>query len=84
LKTIEELLGVTNNKLDTQSTLVVNLNSQITNYKDIIQDLSTKSNIQKDLSKDLEEALRKANRRTKLYKLGTTIGAVALGILIIQ
>ena len=84
LKTLEELLGQTNNKLGTQTVLVTNLNSQITNYRNIIKDLSTKSSIQKDLSKDLEIALKKANRRTKLYKIGTTVGAVALGLLLIK
>ena len=84
LKTLEELLGQTNNKLGTQTVLVTNLNSQITNYRSIIKDLSTKSSIQKDLSKDLEIALKKANRRTKLYKIGTTVGAVALGLLLIK
>ena len=84
LKTLEELLGQTNNKLGTQTVLVTNLNSQITNYRSIIEDLSTKSSIQKDLSKDLEIALKIANRRTKLYKIGTTVGAVALGLLLIK
>ena len=84
LKTLEELLGQTNNKLGTQTVLVTNLNSQITNYRNIIKDLSTISSIQKDLSKDLEIALKKANRRTKLYKIGTTVGAVALGLLLIK
>jgi len=84
LKTLEEILSETNGKLKTQTLLVTNLESQILNYKGIVTDLNTKSSIQKDLSKDLEAALKRANRRTKLYKIGTTIGAVALGILIIQ
>ena len=84
VKTIEELLSVTNSKLNTQSILVTNLNTQLSNYKNIIKDLDSKSSIQKNLSEELEVALRKANKRTKLYKIGTTVGAVALGILIIQ
>ena len=84
VRTLEEILSETNGKLKTQTLLVTNLESQILNYKGIVTDLNNKSSIQKDLSKDLEAALKKANRRTKLYKIGTTIGAVALGILIIQ
>ena len=84
LKTLEEILSETNGKLKTQNLLVTNLESQILNYKGIVTDLNYKSSIQNDLSKDLEVALKRANRRTKLYKIGTTIGAVALGILIIQ
>lgn len=84
LKTLEEILSETNGKLKTQNLLVTNLESQILNYKGIVTDLNYKSSIQNDLSKDLEAALKRANRRTKLYKIGTTIGAVALGILIIK
>jgi len=84
LKTLEEILSETNGKLKTQNLLVTNLESQILNYKGIVTDLNYKSSIQNDLSKDLEVALKRANRRTKLYKIGTTIGAVALGILIIK
>ncbi len=84
LRTLEEILSETNGKLKTQTLIVTNLESQILNYKSIVTDLNSKSSIQNDLSKDLEAALKKANRRTKLYKIGTTIGAVALGILIIQ
>jgi hypothetical protein len=84
VRTLEEILSETNGKFKTQTLLVTNLESQILNYKGIVTDLKYKSSIQNDLSKDLEAALKRANRRTKLYKIGTTIGAVALGILIIQ
>ena len=84
LKTLEEILKETNGKLKTQTLLVTNLESQVLNYKSIITDLNSKSSIQNDLTKDLEAALKKANRRTKLYKIGTTVGAVALGLLIIK
>jgi|TARA_R110000782_G_C14755299_1_gene407602 hypothetical protein len=84
LKTIEELLGQTNLKLNTQSILVTNLNGQISNYKNIITDLSSKSSIQNDLSKDLENALKASKRRTFLYKVGSVIGGVATLILLVQ
>ncbi len=83
-KTLEEILKETNGKLKTQTLLVTNLESQVLNYKGIVTDLNSKSSIQNDLTKDLEAALKKANRRTKLYKIGTTVGAVALGLLIIK
>jgi hypothetical protein len=84
LRTLEEILNQTNGKLKTQSLLVTNLESQVLNYKGIVNDLNSKSTIQNDLTRDLEAALKKANRRTKLYKIGTTVGAVALGLLIIK
>ena len=77
LRTLEEILNQTNGKLKTQSLLVTNLESQVLNYKGIVNDLNSKSTIQNDLTRDLEAALKKANRRTKLYKIGTTVGAVA-------
>ena len=84
LKTTEELLAETNNKLDTQGLLVVNLETQINNYQGIIEDLNSKSKIQDDLSKDLEKALKAQRRRTFLYKVGTIVGGTATLLLLVQ
>ena len=84
LKTVEELLGQTNNKVETQSVLITNLESQIANYKNIITDLNSKSDIQSQLSKDLEKALRASKRRTFLYKVGTVVGMTGTLLLLIQ
>ena len=84
LKTTEELLAETNNKLDTQGLLVINLETQINNYQGIIEDLNSKSKIQDDLSKDLEKALKAQRRRTFLYKVGTIVGGTATLLLLIQ
>ena len=84
LKTTEELLSETNNKLETQSLLVVNLESQIANYKSIVLDLNSKSDIQSQLSKDLEKALKAQKRRTFLYKVGTVVGMTGTLLLLVQ
>ena len=84
LKTTEELLAETNNKLETQGLLVVNLETQISNYQGIIGDLNSKSKIQADLSKDLEKALKAQRRRTFIYKVGTLVGGVATLLLLVQ
>ena len=84
LKTTEELLNETNNKLETQSLLVVNLESQIDNYKSIVLDLNSKSDIQSQLSKDLEKALKAQKRRTFLYKVGTVVGMTGTLLLLVQ
>tara|TARA_R110000796_G_scaffold53496_1_gene125506 strand:+ start:449 stop:823 length:375 start_codon:yes stop_codon:yes gene_type:complete len=84
LKTVEELLGQTNSKLETQSILVVNLEKQVGNYKHMISDLNSKSSLQSDLSKDLEKALKASKRRTLLYKVGTVIGGAATLLLLVQ
>ena len=46
------------------------------------KNLQEKYNTQARLSEDLEAALKKANRKTKLYKIGTYIGAGALVLLL--
>jgi hypothetical protein len=84
LSTVEELLGETNLKLETQSFLVTNLESQVLNYKNIVADLNSKSDIQNDLSKDLEKALKAQRRRTFFYKVGTIVGGVATVLLLVQ
>ena len=84
LKTTEELLGETNSKLETQSLLVSNLENQVINYKNIVADLNSKSNLQSDLTKDLEKALKAQRRRTFFYKIGTVVGGVATLLLLVQ
>ena len=82
LKTTLELLNETNSKLTTQSMLTDNLQVQIDNYESMVGNLQEKYNTQAKLSKDLEAALKSANRKTKLYKIGTYIGAGALVLLL--
>ena len=54
------------------------------NYKNIVADLDSKSNIQTDLSKELERALKASKRRTFLYKVGTIVGGAATLLLLVQ
>ena len=82
LKTTLELLNETNSKLTTQSVLTDNLQVQIDNYESMVGNLQEKYNTQAKLSKDLEAALKSANHKTKLYKIGTYIGAGALVLLL--
>lgn len=82
LETIQQLLSSTNDKLTTQTQLVVNLKVQINNYESI---LATKDNqlvTAQELSNDLEAALRREKRLGKLYKIGTYVGAGALVLLL--
>ena len=82
LKTTLDLLNETNLKLKTQTTLSDNLQIQINNYESIVGNLEDKYNTQARLSEDLEAALKAANRKTKLYKIGTYVGAGALVLLL--
>lgn len=84
LETIQQLLTSTNHKLATQSDLVVNLKSQITNYESILVSKDNQLVTAQQLSKDLESALRKEKRLGKLYKIGSTVGLGAIVLLLLK
>jgi len=84
VKTLNQLLVETNNKLNTQTILVGNLQAQVTNYMSIIDNKDTQLSTSSDLSEALEKQLKKEARAKKLYKTGTAIGAAAVLLLLIQ
>ena len=81
---VNALLKQTEFKLNTQSTLVLNLQTQIKNYDQIVSELDGKFELQQKLSEDLELALKKQRRQTTIYKIGAGVGAVATVLLLIQ
>ena len=81
---VNALLKQTEFKLNTQSTLVINLQTQIKNYDQIVSELDGKFELQQKLSEDLELALKKQRRQTTIYKIGAGVGAVATVLLLIQ
>ena len=81
---VNALLKETEFKLNTQSTLVLNLQTQIKNYDQIVSELDGKFELQQKLSEDLELALKKQRRQTTIYKIGAGVGAVATVLLLIQ
>jgi len=84
VKSLREVLEETNNKLSTQSILVRNLNSQNSNLKTIVKNLDSKFEVQSRLTEDLQKALKRSKRQSKLYKIGSTVGAAAILLLVIQ
>ena len=84
LNTTNDLLNQTNNKLQTQSILIGNLESQIKNYDNILTKLNSKYDVQQRLSEDLEKSLKRQKTMTTIYKIGTTVGLVATGLLLLQ
>ena len=79
-----DILVKTQEKLNTQTSLVVNLKTQIKNYDDIVSELNGKFELQERLSNDLELALKRQKRQTTIYKIGAGVGAVATVLLLIQ
>lgn len=83
-KSLKQLLAETNGKLNTSLVLNKNLNLQVKNYQTIINDKDEQLKTSDFLSKDLQAELKKQARTQKLYKIGSTVGAVALALLLIQ
>ena len=84
VKTLNQLLAETNKKLDTQNQLVGNLQSQVTNYLSILEQKNAQIATSSELSDELEKQLKKEAKAKKLYKVGTTVGAAAVLLLLIQ
>lgn len=84
VKTLNELLLETNNKLNTQTVLVTNLESQVLNYITIIDQKDLQLGTSSQLTEELNKQLKKEARAKKLYKIGSTVGAAAVLLLLIQ
>jgi len=82
--TLNELLAETNSKLDVTKNLVINLETQVNNYQKIINNKDLQLGTSSELSEKLEKQLKKEQRAKKLYKIGSTVGAAAVLLLLIQ
>ena len=78
LQAMQQILKVTNDKLLTQSDLVLNLKTQNLNFQKIIEQKDMQFKTQEQLSKDLQKALKSERRTKKLYQIGSIIGAAAV------
>ena len=84
MQTMQTILTETNNKLITQNQLVVNLELQNNNLESVIRELNKKYDTQASLTKDFEIALKRQKRQSTIYKIGTTVGAAAVLLLLVQ
>ena len=84
VQTLNELLAETNSKLDVTKNLVTNLETQVNNYQEIIDNKDLQLGTSSELSEKLKKQLEKEQRAKKLYKLGSTVGAAAVLLLLIQ
>jgi len=84
MQTMQTILTETNNKLITQNQLVVNLELQNNNLESVIKELNKKYDTQASLTKDFEVALKRQKRQSTIYKIGTTVGAAAVLLLLVQ
>lgn len=84
VQTLNELLTETNSKLDVTKNLVTNLETQVNNYQKIIDNKDLQLGTSSELSEKLKKQLEKEQRAKKLYKIGSTVGAAAVLLLLIQ
>jgi len=78
LKAMQKILTITNDKLLTQSDLVLNLKTQVLNYQRIIEQKEGQFKSQEEMNKELKTALKRERRTKKLYQIGSVIGAAAI------
>lgn len=81
---LSDIIANKNITISKQDTIISNLNLQIKNFNNAITLQDQKFLTSQKLSQELEVALKKSKRQTKLYKIGTIVGGVAIGILIIK
>ena len=84
VQTLNELLAETNSKLDVTKNLVTNLETQVNNYQKIIDNKDLQLGTSSELSEKLKKQLEKEQRAKKLYKIGSSVGAAAVLLLLIQ
>jgi reverse gyrase len=84
VKSLRDVLGEANNKLTIQSILISNLTNQNSNLESIVKSLDSKFEAQTKLTEDLQKALKRSKRQSKLYKMGTTVGASVILLLMIK
>ena len=84
MQTMQSILTETNNKLLTQNELVINLQLQNNSLESVIRELNAKYDTQARLTLDFEKALKRQKRQSTIYKIGTTVGAAAVLLLLVQ
>ena len=84
MQTMQTILTETNNKLIVQSELVSNLKTQVSNYQVIVDKKNLQLDTSDELSTQLQKELKKQARTQKLYKVGSIVGAAALGLLLVK
>lgn len=84
VESLNLLVAESNKKISTQAKLISNLETQNISLEDVIYTLNNKYETQERLTKEFETALKKQKRQTKLFKIGSIAGAVAVGLLIIK
>jgi len=84
LEETKKILSLTTQKLVLKDEIIFTLNSKITNLDYIITQKDEQFKLEREKSESLLKELKSEKKKTFLYKVGTIVGVVAVGILLVN
>ena len=84
LKETQELLHLEQKKVVIKDSIIGNLQSKIVNLEVIIAKKDEQFSIERQKSESLLKELKSEKRKGFLYKIGTYVGIVATGLLLVK
>ena len=84
LEETKKVLSLTNQKIVLKDEIIFTLNSKITNLDYIISQKDEQFKLEREKSESLLKELKSEKKKTFLYKMGTIVGAVAIGVLLVN
>jgi hypothetical protein len=84
LEETKKVLSLTNQKIVLKDEIIFTLNSKITNLDYIITQKDEQFKLEREKTESLLKELKSEKRKTFLYKVGTIVGVVAVGVLLVN
>ena len=81
---LQKIVILTNEKLALKDEVISTMNSKISNLDYIIKQKEEQFKLEREKSESLVKELKSEKRKTFLYKVGTYVGLVATGILLVK
>ena len=81
---LQKVLQLTNEKMLLKDEVIFTLNSKISNLDYIILQKDEQFKLEREKSDSLLKELKAEKRKTFLYKVGTVLGVVAVGYLLVN
>lgn len=81
---LQKILILTNEKLALKDEVISTMNSKISNLDYIIKQKDEQFKLEREKSESLIKELKSEKRKTFLYKIGTYVGIVAVGVLLVN
>ena len=84
LMELQKVLQLTNEKMLLKDEVIFTLNSKISNLDYIILQKDEQFKLEREKSESLLKELKSEKQKTFLYKVGTVLGVVAVGYLLVN